>query len=190
MNKMGATVEITAQLIQNHIRTVFECLGPLLGMANAPMVTYFTNKLWNTHVPVEIQREIQTTDDINEAVEIYWKHLDAEQIDPVANDRFKHFRAFLTRARRHHLDYFDDVWVTPEKLKQILDAHHRTTLPIGGFMSEKKNHEVRAVIGGYFLGFTFWSIVCLFSFKLMFILLAIGADSCRCDCKHLCIEAK
>lgn len=139
---MGTTV--TAQLIQNHIRNTFERLVPLLGIANAPMVKYFTEKLWTTHVPAEIQHEIQTTKDIKDAVEIYWKHLDAEQWDSV-NDKFKHFRAFLSTARQHHLDNLEDVWVTPENLMQILDAHHRTTLPIQGFMSLKKNHEVRTV---------------------------------------------
>lgn len=146
MNKMGATVEITAPLIQNHIRKAFECLSPLLSFANAPAVTFFTKRLWRTHVPAEIQREIQTIDDINDAVEIYWKHLDLEQSDVIPNDRFKHFRKFLSNVRRHHLDNFEDVWITPEKFKQILDAHHRITLPIEGFMSQKKNHEVRAAM--------------------------------------------
>lgn len=140
---MGATIEVTAQLLQNHIRYTLEKLTPLLAMANAPMITYFTEQLWKTHVPAEIQQEIQTKDDINDAVEIYWQHLNVEHDgENVHNDKFKHFRTFLTDAKRFNLDNLNDVWVSPEKLKQIFDAQHSKTLPIKGFMSVKKNHEV------------------------------------------------
>lgn len=140
---MGATIEVTAQLLQNHIRNTLEKLTPLLAMANAPMVTYFTEQLWKTHVPAGIQQEIQTKEDINDAVEIYWQHLNVDHdAENVVNDKFKHFRAFLTNAKRFHLDNLDDVWVSPEKLKQIFDTQRRQTLPIKGFMSVKKNHEV------------------------------------------------
>lgn len=142
MNKMSATIEVTTQILQNHIRCTLDKLVPLLGMANAPMVTYFTGNLWKTHVPHEIQQEIQTTADIKEAVEIYWQHLDLELHEIEVKDKFTHFRAFLKSARHCHLDNLQDVWVTPEKLKQIFDNQHNSPLAIKGFMSTKKNHEV------------------------------------------------
>lgn len=142
MNKMSATIEITTQLLQNHIRNTMEKLTPLLQMANAPMVKYFTEQLWKNNIPAEIQREIQTIDDINEAVEIYWQHLNADPCENATIDKFKHFRSFLTSAKQFHLDDLDDVWVSPEKLKQIFDNERSKTLPIKGFMSVKKNHEV------------------------------------------------
>lgn len=140
---MGATIEVTTQLLQNHIRNTLEKLTPLLAMANAPMVTYFTEQLWDTHIPAEIRQEIQTNDDINDAIDIYWQHLSTDNCSTVENDKFKHFRSFLAGSKQFHLDNFEDVWVSPEKLKQIFDTQRSRTLPIQGFMSVKKNHEVR-----------------------------------------------
>ncbi|XP_031637289.1 methyltransferase-like protein 25 [Contarinia nasturtii] len=118
-----------------------EKLTTLLGMANAPMVSYFTEKLWKTHIPNEIQREIQTIDDINAAIDIYWKHLDRDD-ELVCKDKFKHFRSFLTTSRQYHLDNFEDIWMTPDSIKQILETQHKNPLKIHGFMSTKKDHEV------------------------------------------------
>lgn len=140
---MGATLEVTTLLLQNHIRNTLDKLTPLLAMANAPMVKYFTEQLWKTHIPEEIQREIQTKDDIRDALEIYWQHLDIDSNENPANDKFKNFRAFLANAKNFHLDNLDDVWVSPEKLKQIFDGERNSSLSIKGFMSMKKNHEVR-----------------------------------------------
>lgn len=141
---MSATIDVTAQLLQNHIRKTLEKLTPLLAMANAPLITYFTEQLWKKHIPIEIQREIQTKDDINDAVEIYWQHLDANHSDQADNDRFKHFRAFLNDTRMLHLDHLNNVWISADKLMQIFDSGRSKTLPIEGFMSIKKNHEVSA----------------------------------------------
>lgn len=142
MKKMSGTIEITTQLLQNHIRNTLDKLCPLLNLANAPMVKFFNENLWKTHVPNEIQQEIQTTADINEAVEIYWKQLDIEENNIEVNDKFKHFRAFLNSTKQYHLDSFQDVWITPEKLNEIFDNQRNTPLAIKGFMSTKKNHEV------------------------------------------------
>lgn len=140
MNKMGATIEITTQLLQNRIQNTLEKLSSMLPMANAPMVKYFTDEFWKTYIPKEIQQEVQTKDDIKDALDIYWQHLDSAPHD---NDKFRHFRAFLLDCRKHHLDRFEDVWITPETLKHIFDTKRTNPLPIKGFMSTKKNHEVK-----------------------------------------------
>lgn len=142
---MGATREVTIQLLQSHIQKTLERLVPFLGMANGPMVTYFTNQLWKTHVPTEIQREIQTPSDIKSAVDIYWQHLDEDFNHKNENGKFKHFLSFLSNAKGHHLDNLDDVWITPEQLRQIFDNQRTTPLPIKGFMNTKKNHEVNCL---------------------------------------------
>lgn len=135
-------MDVTKQLLQHHIRNTMEYLMPLLQMANAPMVTYFTENLWKTHIPKEIQTEIQTTDDIKSAIDIFWSHVNADQSDCGRNERFKHFRAFLWKNHQFHLDNLQDVWITPEQLKYAFNAKRTNPLAIRGFMSTKKNHEV------------------------------------------------
>lgn len=132
-------VQVTVQLLQHRIRTTLEHLVPFLGLANAPMVSYFTQQLWKTYVPPEIQQEIQTTSDIAHAVDIYWQHLN----EPASSaERLQHFRSFLFAAKQCHLDSMPDMWTTPDKLKTIFDGHDIKALSIHGFMSTKKNHEV------------------------------------------------
>lgn len=139
----SASMEVTKQLLQHHIRSAMDYLMPLLAMANAPMVTYFTENLWKIHIPNEIQAEIQTKSDIKSAIDIFWTHLDdTHQSDCGTGDKFMHFRAFLRNNRQFHLDKLQDVWITPEQLKCTLDAKRANPLPIRGFMSTKKNHEV------------------------------------------------
>lgn len=145
-------MEITAQLIQHHIRNTMEYLTPLLAMANAPMVTYLTKNLWKTHIPKEIQDEIQTKSDIQSAVDIFWHHLHADHSDCTTNDQFDHFRAFLRKNREFHLDNLQDVWITPEQLNHVFNTQRSNPLPIRGFMSMKKNHEVFCL---FFFIFTF-----------------------------------
>lgn len=135
-------MEITVQLLQNHIRNTMERLVPLLVIANAPMVSFLTENLWKKLVPEDVQREIQTPSDIKSAVDIFWTHLDEDANNRENSDRFKHFRAFLSNTRQNHLDNLHDVWITPEKLMQIFDTQRNSPLPIKGFMSTKKNHEV------------------------------------------------
>lgn len=138
-----AAMEITTQLLQHHIRNTMDYLMPLLGMANAPMVTYLTENLWKTHVPREIQHEIKTTSDIQLAVDIFWNHLNVDQRNSCReNDQFKHFSAFLNKNRQFHLDNLQDIWITPDQLKYNFNAQRANPIPIHGFMSLKKNHEV------------------------------------------------
>lgn len=141
-----AAMEVTTQLIQHHIRNTMEYLRPILGMANAPMVTYLTENLWRTHIPMEIQEEIRTTSDIQTAVDIFWNHLNTDQRDCATTDQLKHFRAFLRKNTEFYLDNLRGVWITPEQLKCAFDTQRANPLPIHGFMSTKKNHEVKQVI--------------------------------------------
>lgn len=141
----------TVQLLQNHIRNTLEKFSTLVGMANAPMLSFFTDQLWKTHIPKEIQREIQTINDIEAAIDIYWKHLDRDESNNVYNDKFTHFRAFLNNLRQYHLDSFDDLWVTPESIKEILNSQHTNPLKIHGFMSCKKDHEVIEYFSTFYL---------------------------------------
>lgn len=136
------TMEVTVQLLQNHLRTTMERLTPLLGLANAPMVKFLTENLWKKMVPMEIQHEIQTPSDIQSAIDIFWTHLNEDSFHNDNMDQFKYFHAFLKNNQQNHLDNLCDVWITPEKLKQIFDTQRNQPLPIKGFMSTKKNHEV------------------------------------------------
>lgn len=139
---MGAIREVSIQLLQQNILKTLDRLVPLLSMANAPMVTYFTHQLWKTHIPIEIQQEIQTTSDIQSAVDIYWQHLNNDFNHLENNDKFKHFRSFLANTKQYHLDNLDDIWTTPDQLQQIFNNQRTSPLPIKGFMNTKKNHEV------------------------------------------------
>lgn len=139
---MCATMEVTTQILQNCIRNTLEHLTPLLGMANAPMVSFLTENLWKRHVPAEIQKEIQIPSDIESAVNIFWTHLNENQNNAENSDKLENFRAFLSKNKQFQLDSHPDIWISPQRLRQILDTQRSHPLPMKGFMSHKKNHEV------------------------------------------------
>lgn len=138
---MSGTGELTKQLLQKYIKSLFEYLTPLLPMANFPMVKFFVDDAWQTNIPHDIQKEIRTQSDIKLATEIYWQHLNIDYQN--VPDNFKHFRTFLSIAKKHHLDSCNNIWITPEELmKKFNNNNHSDAPPIKGFMSVKKNHEV------------------------------------------------
>lgn len=138
---MSAASELTIQLLLKRVKSVFDYLTPFLPLANFPMVNFFIGKAWQMNIPKEIQEEIQTQTDIEEATEIYWQHLHAKNCD-YSSEKFKHFRSFLSNTKTFHLDNFNDVWTTPEDLFEIFNNNLVEAPPIKGFMSIKKNHEV------------------------------------------------
>lgn len=149
---MSGTSELTKQLLQKHIKSLFEYLTPLLPMANFPMVKFFVEDAWQTNIPHEIQTEIRTQSDIKAATEIYWQHLNMDYQD--FPDNLKHFRTFLSNARKHHLDSCYHLWITPEELMKKFNHNNLSdAVPIKGFMSIKKNHEVSDCLDMVFLQF-------------------------------------
>lgn len=177
-----AAMEVTTQLIQHHIRNTMEYLRPILGMANAPMVTYLTENLWKTHIPMEIQDEIRTTADIQTAVDIFWNHLKTDQSDCATTDQLKHFRTFLRRNTEFYLDNLRGVWITPEQLKCAFDTQRANPLPIHGFMSTKKNHEVKQVVCASFISTFYQKNYFLIQFAEFF----SGLCNSGCDCEYVC----
>lgn len=140
---MSGTGELTKQLLQKHIKCVFEYLKPLLPMANFPMVKFFVKDGWQTYIPQEIQTEIRTQSDIKAATEIYWQHLN---MDHDLQDNFKHFRTFLSNAKKCHLDSCNNIWIAPDELMKKFNDNYSDAPPIKGFMSAKKNHEVSGCV--------------------------------------------
>lgn len=124
------------------ITATLDYLNPLLSMANCHMVTYLTHNLWKEYIPKEIQREIQSKDDLERATDIYWMHLRNTENDFSAADEFKYFRTFLAGSNQHCIDSLTDVWISPDQLKEKLRCKVDDALPIKGFMSTKKTHEV------------------------------------------------
>lgn len=137
---MSGTSELTKQLLQKHMKSLFEYLTPWLPMANFPMVKFFVENAWQANIPQEIQTEIQTQSDIKAATEIYWQHLNVDYKD--LPDNFEHFRTFLSNAKKHHLDSSNNIWITPEELMKKFSNNYSDAPPIKGFMSIKKHHEV------------------------------------------------
>lgn len=137
---MTGTGELTIHILQKHVKSVLEYLTPLLPMVNFPMVKFFVGQAWHTNIPMEIRQEIKTQSDIEEATDIYWKHLNADHDH--ATEKFKSFRSFLINTRKHHLDSLIDVWTTPDELLKKFNNSSADAPPIKGFMSIKKNHEV------------------------------------------------
>lgn len=108
-------------------------------MANCHIVTFITGKLFEKHVPLPIQREIKSLQDMENAMHIYWNHMQADETEAVG---FEHLRRYLADMRCHTLDKIDNVWIKPDELKSIIGSERNELLNIKGFMSEKKNHEV------------------------------------------------
>lgn len=138
----AAATEVTIPLLQKHLRATLDFLTPFLPMANGHMVTYLTECLWDKHVPADIRQEIQTESNVNEAMEVYWKHLAANAESMEEQKSYGQFRCFLSNAKQYYLDRFTDVWITPDELNQRLHSKQFKNMSIKGFMNEKKNHEV------------------------------------------------
>lgn len=129
------------EIVRNHLDQCLLFLTPFLPMTNCHMVTFITDNLYEKYVPPTIQNEMKSTLHIDQAMDIYWNHLN-EKAEESKFASFKYFQNHLADLRRHTLNQIDNVWITPEELKVAIGCKTNNLQNIKGYMSEKKNHEV------------------------------------------------
>lgn len=135
------STKISVQKLQQHLNKCLDFLAPHQALLNDHMIFYFTNDLWNKHIPSVIKQEISLNSNVEIALNTFWTHLDPNKL---YDDKkvLPNFRKFLVNARSHSIDNLDDVWISVDKLKKILPYKEQEELKLHGFMNEKKNHEV------------------------------------------------
>lgn len=133
--------KVSSVLVRFHLDKCLRFLTPLLPMANCDMVSFITHKLYEKHVPLAIRNEVKSQTHIDEAMDIYFNHINDEAgVAQIAG--FKHFQKHLADMRHHTLDKIDNIWMGADELKTAIGCEANDSLYIKAFMSEKKGHEV------------------------------------------------
>lgn len=135
---------MSSEIVRNRLEKCLRFLRPFLPMTNCHMVTFITDKLYEKHVPSAIQREMKSLQHIDEAMDVYWNHLN-EKAEETKIAGFENLQKYLADMRCHSLDKIDNVWITSDELKMAIGCKTNDLLTIKGFMSEKKNHEVSVI---------------------------------------------
>lgn len=134
---------LSIQVVEKHLEKICKFITPFLPMTNCHMVTYITDQLWKNYTPNSIQQEIKTKLDVENAINIYWNHLNDIQENHSID--YKELRLYLAETQANTVDKLNDVWISPEELKKKLDYGSKGASNIKGCMSEKKNHEVNSI---------------------------------------------
>lgn len=108
------------------------------------MVNYITEAHWKTFIPENIQNEIQTKENIAEAIEVFWSTTDN---GTTKLSKFTNFNQFIEEGKKFTYDGLNSTWVDGIRFRDILSKIGCSVdavdcLKIKEFMSEKKNHEV------------------------------------------------
>lgn len=135
----------TTKKLQLHLDTILNFMQPYFSFVNCHMVGYISDKHWQTFVPTAIQQEIQSKEDIDDALNTFWDFHSSTAT--TSKHSFPHFIEFLNNSQQYRLDQLSDVCCSSEKLFNNLHAANclpieNTALQIKEFMTEKKNHEV------------------------------------------------
>lgn len=135
-------MNVSTSAIQGNLDRIIKYLNRFSSFINCHMVNYLTDNHWKVFVPLEIQTEIQTKEDIEEAINLFWNDFECSQKSNLST-----FSRFTAESRTFSLDYLTNTWLSS---KEIVDVLHKlgcsmdelNRLQIKEFMSEKKNHEV------------------------------------------------
>lgn len=111
------------------------------------MVNYLTDDHWKAFIPQNIQNEIQTKENIEEAIDVFWN--DVGTRDKLS--KYTNFVEFLEEGRKFTFDHLTNTWIDDIRVRDILSeigclVDSEECLNIKAFMTEKKNHEVSNLI--------------------------------------------
>lgn len=143
-------MNISIGAVQLHLQRILKYLQPRLEFVNCHMVGYLTDNLWDKYVPNDVQAEIITENDVNDALEVFWLFQKGNNVD-VAFNRFPALVEFLKETKRFGINgFFMTVEQFTNELNKIRGGGandnkckmHDNVLHIKEFMSEKKMHEV------------------------------------------------
>lgn len=132
---------LSVDLIQHHLDRCLVFLLPYHSMLNDHLTSYFTSDLWSKNVSRNVQSEIKSSSHAKTAKNIFWQQLE-EKTDSGKHEGFNGFREFISDARKHSIDSLKELWLTPEQYKSQGHGEVNGTKTIGGFMNQKKHHEV------------------------------------------------
>lgn len=138
---------ITTNAIQGTLDGIIKYLNPFSALINCHMVNYITDGHWKVYIPADIQNEIQTKENIAEALDIFWNHSDTGEMK---SSKFTNFLQFIEEGKKFTFDGLTHTWIDDVRCRDILSKTGCSVdsvdyLKIKEFMSEKKNHEVSAL---------------------------------------------
>lgn len=134
---------ISTSAIQGTLDGIIKYLNPFSALIGCHMVNYITDGHWKAFIPPDIQKEIQTKEDIAEAIDVFWNKADSG----VKLSKFTNFIQFIEEGNKFTYDGLTHTWVDDIRFRDILSKIGCSVdavdcLKIKEFMSEKKNHEV------------------------------------------------
>lgn len=134
---------ISTSAIQGTLDAIIKYLNPFSSLIGCHMVNYLTHDHWKAFVPQEIQDEIQTKENIEEAIDMFWN--DVGNRENVL--KFSNFLKFLEEGKKCTYDHLTNTWVDGIQIRDILSnagcsVDGDDCFKIKEFMSKKKKHEV------------------------------------------------
>lgn len=134
---------MSTSVLQGTLDGIIKYLGPFSSLINCHMVNYITDDHWRTYVPQDIQNEMQTAGDIEEALDVFWDSSCSEE----KSSKFPNFLRFIEEGKKFTYDCLTDTWLDGTRFRDVLREVGCTVdaddcLKIKEFMSEKKKHEV------------------------------------------------
>lgn len=134
---------ISTSAVQGTLDGIIKYLNPFTSFISCHMVNYITDAHWKSFIPQDIQNEIQTTETIAEAIDIFWNTADNGE-KPL---KLPNFVQFIEEGKKFTYDGLTNAWLDDMRFRDTLSKLGCSVgtvdcLKIKEFMSEKKKHEV------------------------------------------------
>lgn len=131
----------------NKLKAITDFLAIYRPLIDCHMVGFFTNNLWEKHVPLNIREEVKTVT-LNEVLLEFWGANDKLcGSHPESSLYTKNIRKFVADARSCYLGSFSDC-LSLSELQEFLQQRGCSKYNIvldQSFMSLKKSHEVEVM---------------------------------------------
>lgn len=134
---------ISTSVIQGTLDGIINYLNPFSSLISCHMVNYITDDHWTTFIPQNIRNEIETKENIAEAINLFWDTVGNEDKLP----KYSNFIRFVDEGKQFTYDNLRHTWLDRMQLRDVLNdigcsVDRVDCLKIKEFMSEKKKHEV------------------------------------------------
>lgn len=134
---------ISTTAIQGVLDGIIKYLSPFNSLISCHMVNYITDNHWKVFIPKQIRNELQTEENIAEAIDVFWNsNVNGKELSNLTN-----FIRFIEDGKKFTYDCLTHTWVDDIGFRDILSESGCSVdsvdfLKIKEFMSKKKNHEV------------------------------------------------
>lgn len=134
--------------LQATLDGIIKHLNPFSSLIGCHMVNYITDNHWKTFIPLSVQNEIRTEENIAEALDVYWN---SDSVSQEELSKFHNFVQFIEESRKFSYDSLHHTWIDTEQFRDVLSdigcsVDSVGCLKIKEFMSPKKNHEVSVLL--------------------------------------------